>query len=152
MENECLVYLVACAANEIAPDAELVAEMDLEAVYRVAARHMLAATVAPALKAAGVPDERFTRALERSVRSNIIMDAEMRAVFAKLDAAGIWHMPLKGVVVQHLYPAYGMRQMSDRDVCLTPHVQVTFGRSWRGWASPPSTSASATTTCTTRRP
>ena len=116
MEEQCLVYLVACAANEVAPDADLVAEMDLDALYQVASRHMLAAAVALALEAAGVRDERFTRALQNSVRRNAIMDAEMGALFAEMDAAGIWHVPLKGAVLQHMYPAYGMRQMSDRDI------------------------------------
>ncbi len=111
-----MIYLVACAVNGVAPEAELVAEMDLDAVYQLARRHMLAATVAPALEAAGTNDERFSKALRHSALKNATMDAEMDVLFAELDAAGIWHMPLKGVVLQHLYPSYGMRQMSDHDI------------------------------------
>lgn len=91
------------------PDPERVAGMDLDALYKLARRHMLAATVAPALKAAGVRDDRFAKALQRSVMKNVTMDAEMGVVFRALDAAGIWHMPLKGTVLQHLYPVRGMR-------------------------------------------
>ena len=116
MVTQNLVYLVVCAVNQTAPDSEQVAAMDLDAVYRLALRHMLVATVAPALEAAGVSDNRFSKALKRSFMRNVTMDTEMMVLFSELDAAGIWHMPLKGVVLQHIYPVYGMRQMSDRDI------------------------------------
>ena len=116
MEAQDLIYLVSCAVNGVTPDAERVARMDLDAIYKLAYRHMLAATVAPALKAAGIQDRRFAKALEHSALKNSTMDMEMDAVFAALTEAGIWHMPLKGIVLQHLYPIYGMRQMSDHDI------------------------------------
>lgn len=116
MEAQDLIYLVSCAVNGVKPDPERVAGMDLDALYKLASRHMLAATVAPALKAAGKKDARFAKALEHSVLKNAQMDMEMGELFAELDAAGIWHMPLKGTVLQHLYPIYGMRQMSDHDI------------------------------------
>ena len=116
METNDLIYLVSCAVNDVKPDPERVAGMDLDAIYKLACRHMLAATVAPALKAAGVQDERFAEALKHSALKSSTMDMEMDAVFTELDAAGIWHMPLKGIVLQHYYPVYGMRQMSDHDI------------------------------------
>lgn len=116
METQDLIYLVSCAVNGVMPDAERVARMDLDAIYKLACRHMLAATVAPVLKAAGVQDECFAEAWKHSALKSSTMDMEMDAVFTELDAAGIWHMPLKGIVLQHLYPIYGMRQMSDHDI------------------------------------
>lgn len=116
METQDLIYLVSCAVNGVTPDAERIARMDLDAIYKLARRHMLAATVSPALKAAGIQDRRFVKALEHSALKNSTMDMEMDAVFAALTEAGIWHMPLKGIVLQHLYPIYGMRQMSDHDI------------------------------------
>lgn len=116
METQDLIYLVSCAVNGVTPDGSRVAGMDLDAIYKLACRHMLAATIAPALKAAGIQDRRFAKALEHSALKSSTMDMEMAALFAELDAAGIWHMPLKGIVLQHLYPIYGMRQMSDHDI------------------------------------
>ena len=116
METQDLIYLVSCAVDGVTPDAERIARMDLDAIYKLARRHMLAATVAPALKAAGVEDARFAKALEHAALKNAQMDMEMDAVFAELTAAGIWHMPLKGIVLQHVYPIYGMREMSDHDI------------------------------------
>lgn len=116
METQDLIYLVSCAVNGVTPDAERIARMDLDAIYKLASCHMLAATIAPALKAARIQDRRFAKALEHSALKNSTMDMEMDAVFAALTDAGIWHMPLKGIVLQHLYPIYGMRQMSDHDI------------------------------------
>ena len=116
MEAQDLIYLVSCAVNETKPDPERAAGMDLDAVYSLANAHMLAAAAAPALEAAGVKDERFAGALKHSALKNAQMDMEMDALFAEMNAAGIWHMPLKGIVLQHLYPVYGMRQMSDHDI------------------------------------
>ena len=116
MEAQDLIYLISCAVNGTKPNPERVAAMDLDAVYKLAERHMLVAAVAPALAAAGVKDARFVKAKEHSALKSGQMDMEMFAVFAEMDAAGIWHMPLKGIVLQHLYPVYGMRQMSDHDI------------------------------------
>ena len=116
MEAQDLIYLLTCAINCENPDPERVAGMDLDAVYRLASRHMLAAAAAPALKAAGVKDDRFENAIAISALRNTRMDMEMEALFAEMDATGIWHLPLKGIILQHLYPVYGMRQMSDHDI------------------------------------
>ncbi|SCW44135.1 Uncharacterised nucleotidyltransferase [Ruminococcaceae bacterium YRB3002] len=109
METQDLIYLLSCAVNGMKPDTERVADMDLDAVFALASRNMLAATIAPALKEAGIQDNRFAKALEHSALKSSTMDMEMDALFAELDKAGIWYMPLKGIVLQHLYSIYGMR-------------------------------------------
>ena len=116
MEAQDLIYLVSCAVNGVKPEAARVAGMDLDALYKLASKHMLTAAAAHALEQAGVQDARFVKAKEHSASKNATMDMEMEAVFSELDAAGIWHMPLKGIVLQHLYPVYGMREMSDHDI------------------------------------
>ena len=116
METQDLIYLVSCAVNGVKPEAARVAGMDLDALYKLANKHMLTAAAAHALEQAGVQDARFVKAKEHSALKNAAMDMEMEAVFSELDAAGIWHMPLKGIVLQHLYPVYGMREMTDHDI------------------------------------
>ncbi len=111
-----LIYLCTCAVNGSVPDAERVARMDLEALFRAAERQMLTAVVAYALETAGVCDHAFTQAKAMAIRKMVIMDDEMAKVLARLEAAGIWYMPLKGAVLKNLYPAYGIRQMGDRDI------------------------------------
>ena len=111
-----LIYLVSCAVNETVPDAERVRDMDLAALFAAASGHMLAAAAAAALASAGVHDARFERAATSSLLRNAQMDAEMDTLFRRLEEAGIWYMPLKGVILQDLYPSYGMREMADRDI------------------------------------
>ena len=113
---EDLIYLVSCAVKESVPETSRVEALDLPALYTVAERHMLTAAVAFALESAGVRDPAFMQAKAKAMRKVALMDADMEELFAEMDAAGIWHMPLKGAILQDYYPRIGMRQMSDHDI------------------------------------
>lgn len=96
---------------------------DFEALYRAANRHMLSAAACAAMEAAGWMDacpedlaERFRTASLSAVRRTLLMDAERAAILAELEARGIWYAPLKGIVVNGIYPRYGTRQFSDNDI------------------------------------
>ena len=111
-----IAYLAACAVNGQVPEAERVSRMDLKALYETAERHLVTCITAMALESAGVSDRAFTQAKGKAIRKTVLFDTERAAVLAKLEGAGIWHMPLKGVVLKDLYPAIGMRQMADNDI------------------------------------
>ena len=111
-----LAYLVGCVVNEVRPDVERVAAIDLDAVYQEASRHMLDAAAAMALESAGVRDERSSLRIARSIRKTALFDKEKKAVLEKMEENGIWYMPLKGALVKDLYPKYGMREFSDYDI------------------------------------
>ncbi len=113
---EDMIYLCGCAVNGVVPDAERIETMNLTAIYRIAQEHMLAAAAAVALESAGVRDAAFSVALAKAIRKTVIVDAETTALLACLETAGIWYMPLKGALLKDLYPVYGMREMSDRDI------------------------------------
>ena len=115
---EDLIYLSACAVNRVLPDADRVKGMDLALLYQAAEFHLLTAVTAMALESAGVRDPSFTQAKSKAIRKTVLMDAEMKELFRRLDAAGIWHMPLKGGALKDLYPALGMRQMADLDILI----------------------------------
>ncbi|MBR2716434.1 MAG: nucleotidyltransferase family protein [Oscillospiraceae bacterium] len=111
-----IVYLAACMVNGQAPDADRVREMDREALYQMADRHLLTGITAMALESAGVRDEAFTQAKGKAIRKVAAMDVERAAVLDALGEAGIWYVPLKGCVLKDLYPKLGMRQMADNDI------------------------------------
>lgn len=117
---EDLIYLLSCAVNSVVPEAERVKGMDLAALCREAKRHMLSSVVAFALESAGVQDQEFVLEQAKAVRKMAIMDAEQVQILNCFEEAGIWYLPLKGAVLKSLYPAYGMRQMSDRDILVDP--------------------------------
>lgn len=113
---EGVLYLCRCAVNAQAPDRETVAQLDLNQLFRAAERHMLCAMVGMALEAAGIEDPAFKQAVAAAKRKTVILEGEKAAVFRALDAAGIWHMPLKGAVLKDWYPQFGMRESADVDV------------------------------------
>ncbi len=115
-----VVELVRCAVNGTVPEAERVAAMDLPALFAAAEKHMLTAAAGMALRSAGIRDEAFVQAVAKAQRKNALLDADRAALLERLEQAGIWYMPLKGAVLQDLYPAYGMRQMSDNDILVDP--------------------------------
>ena len=116
-----VLYLAKCAVDGLTPAAERVQAMDLDAVWKTANEHTLSSVCATALESAGVHDERFVQARGKAVRKTALMDAERTTLCSHLEEAGIWYLPLKGCVIQGLYPLYGMRQMSDNDILVDPN-------------------------------
>ncbi|MBQ6441284.1 MAG: nucleotidyltransferase family protein [Lachnospiraceae bacterium] len=113
---EDVIYLISCSMNGVSPDHDTVKDMDFAMLYKVADFHLLTAITAMALESADVHDPTFTQAKAKAIRKVALMDAEMQALFARLNAAGIWYMPLKGTVLKGYYPVFGMRQMADHDI------------------------------------
>ncbi len=111
-----IVYLLSCAVNDTVPEPDRIKAMDLPAVYDLAEHHKLTAAVAMTLEAAGYEDAQASGIVAEAVHRTAIFDAERTAVLQKLEEAGIWYMPLKGLVLKDLYPWYGMRQMADNDI------------------------------------
>lgn len=110
-----LIYLLACAINEkeckIKPD-----QVDFEALYALAQKHAVCSAVAFALESAGIEERRFTQAKLKAKRKLGLFDIEREKIFEKLTEAGIWYLPLKGIVIKEFYPVFGMREMSDNDI------------------------------------
>ena len=96
---------------------------DFQALYQAADRHFLSAAACAALEQTGLMDacppqtaRRFRDARAAALRRTILMDAEREALLAFLEEQGIWYAPLKGVVVNGVYPQFGVRQFADNDI------------------------------------
>lgn len=113
-----LIYLIRCVLHDTKPSKEKVDKINLSQLYEVAKAHTLTAITAYALESAGVYDKAFEEAKNRAIRKNIILDTERKAVFDKFDKAGIWYVPLKGIIIKDLYPQIGMREMADNDILI----------------------------------
>lgn len=116
--NADLIYLCSCAVNGVTAEKARIDRMNLSALYQAAQRHMLTAIAAHALAAAGVRNPAFLWAKERAVRTAAMMDADQVKILERLESAGIWYLPLKGAVIKDFYPAYGIREMYDRDILI----------------------------------
>jgi len=115
-----IAYLAACAVNGTTPEAERAGKMDPAALFETANRHLLTGITAMALERAGIRDDAFTQAKGKAIRKAAAFDVERAAILSRLEAAGIWHAPLKGCVIKELYPRLGMRQMADNDILCDP--------------------------------
>lgn len=134
MDNEKLfscgidmIYLASCALNSAVPDVKRVAAMELSDVYRLASKHSMHAVTYYALEdALSLPENgievdtnlllRWKEYKNKAVRKLILFEAEREQIFAFMNERGIWHMPLKGVILQKYYPKLGMRQIADNDI------------------------------------
>lgn len=142
-----MLYLAACALQDIAPEDAAVKAMDLEGVYVQAEKQMLLAitcysverwlkqaenaTVDPQLL------EKWKEAKNKAIRKNMLLDLEREKIIAYMEEQHIWHMPLKGSILKDLYPALGMRQMSDNDILVDPNCRKDLytymtGRGYKG--------------------
>ena len=113
-----MVYLAACAVNGVIPDSKRVETMDQEALFQIAKQHLLTGIIAFALESAGFGSERTTAAKGQAIRKVLLLTAEKDRILEQFEKAGIWYLPLKGSLLKDLYPAIGMRQMSDVDILI----------------------------------
>ncbi|MBQ3265688.1 MAG: nucleotidyltransferase family protein [Ruminococcus sp.] len=111
-----LIYLVSCAVNEETPNKARIAEMDLAEVYRLSVMHMLTAAVAYALEKVMPLPHAFDQAKKKAIRKLTLFELERAAITQEFEKAGIWYLPLKGILLKDDYPEPFMREMTDNDI------------------------------------
>ena len=116
---EYVISLCRAAINDEVSDIDA-GVVDLDEVYAFASAHMISAVVAAALEKAGVEDERSGSIIARSLWKSAMFDDALSKVEAGLEERQIWYMPLKGAVLKHYYPEYGMREFVDYDILIDP--------------------------------
>lgn len=108
--------LAACALHGKVPSQELLAQVNPEKLYIMCQFHCLTAMVAVALRSAGIRSPQWEEEHVKAVRKSILLAAERRKLCEFLEQNGIWYLPLKGIVLEPMYPEIGMRQMADNDI------------------------------------
>ena len=127
-----LLYLMGCGLKDRQPEEALLQELDPEELYRQARRHSVTALVCTALAGTAVfrqagPEirQKFLDRRNQAICRAMLFDAERRAVSDRMEALGIWHVALKGSLLQNLYPKYGSREMADVDMLIDPAKRET---------------------------
>ena len=115
-ESRALLYLISCVLNEGVAEVSYLDGIDFGELYNLARFHNVSALVDASLKASSIHERTFSGALAMSVRRELMFDTERNAILTKLEQAGIWYMPLKGVILKGYYPGAGLREMSDNDI------------------------------------
>lgn len=122
-----MLYLTACGIHTQAPDPARVLAMDLKKVYTLSRSQSLNALTYLALEQLTKREDRpeipdpdrilpaWAESRNKAIRKIMLLDGARAQLFAYLEEKGIWHLPLKGVILTPLYPELGTRQMSDND-------------------------------------
>lgn len=125
--SEILIYLMACSLQGTKPEGALLANIDMEALLRLAKAHSVSAMVCMALEqtdvfqhAAETTRLKWLDSKNKAVRKNMLLDAERKTILHELETQGIWYMPLKGSILKDWYPKPGMREMADNDILFDP--------------------------------
>lgn len=121
--SEFLIYLMACSLQGTKPEEALLANIDMEALLRLAKAHSVSAMVCMALEqtdafqhAAETTRLKWLDCKNKTVRKNMLLDAERHQLEKEFAEHGIWYMPLKGSILKDWYPKFGMREMADNDI------------------------------------
>ena len=121
--SEFLIYLMACSLQGTKPEEALLANIDMEALLRLAKAHSVSAMVCMALEqtdafqhAAETTRLKWLDCKNKAIRKNMLLDAERHQLEKEFAEHGIWYMPLKGSILKDWYPKFGMREMADNDI------------------------------------
>jgi hypothetical protein len=130
-----LVYLASCALHNVQPSEEVTGTLNLQALYPFCQFHSVTAIVCMAVEGTAAfqtaePElqKKWQDAKNKAIRKTILLDAEREKLFAWMDEQGIWHLPLKGIILKEFYPKLGMRQMADNDILYDPAFQQEVKR------------------------
>ena len=119
-----LLYLLGCGVNGKMPAKTYIKtfqkvydEDKMQMLYQFSKVHFVDALTGTVLKNAGIKIlPVWEQSIAKAIRKVILFDQERAEIFSYMEEQGIWHMPLKGVILKEFYPSIGMRQMSDNDI------------------------------------
>ncbi len=133
---QALLYLTGCAVNDIVPQKERIQDVDLDAVFSLSdEQSLLTLTHYAVARACGgsLPDDENLRGWDINNQlltyRSVLMNEELTRLLDFLESNGIWYMPMKGAVLQDLYPTRETRQMADFDVLFDRNHQPKV-RQW----------------------
>lgn len=96
-------------------------DIDWNLVLSVCKRQMISACVARAvlMLQSKVPDaviQAFEASFGKALRRQAMFTSELSGIINEFENKGIRYLPLKGAVINNLYPILGMREFADNDV------------------------------------
>ncbi|MBR6514778.1 MAG: nucleotidyltransferase family protein [Clostridia bacterium] len=118
-----VIYLTSCALHGIIPDESAINKMDLEAVYTQAKRHKMLSVTCMALEPYWSKLEpeiikKWRLSVNQAIKSSLAYSIEREKLCRFMDKNEIAYLPLKGIILQDVYPRLGMRQMVDNDILI----------------------------------
>lgn len=113
-----LLHLISCALRDATPSA-LPQDASWDVVFHLTERNSVTTTCAFAVaKAPGTTDKersRWQSKVDSNLMRHAIFDMEREQIYKEMDAAGLAHASLKGILTSQAYPRPEMRWMCDND-------------------------------------
>lgn len=113
-----LLHLISCALRDTTPSA-LPQDASWDVVFQLAERNSVTTTCAFAVaKAPGTTNKersRWQSKVDSNLMRHAIFDMEREQIYKEMDAAGLAHASLKGILTSQAYPRPEMRWMCDND-------------------------------------
>lgn len=96
---------------------------DLDELFEFSSRHSVSSTVAHTVLNSDIElddnQKQIWKEIEyKNCRKTYLYDMERASICQALDENGIWHIPLKAIIINPLYPIYGMREFADNDILI----------------------------------
>ncbi|MBQ3182937.1 MAG: nucleotidyltransferase family protein [Clostridia bacterium] len=118
-----VIYLTSCALHGIVPEQGAIEKMDLQAVYNQAKRHKMLYITCMALEPYWDKLDKeiineWRMSVNQAIKSSVLYSVEREKLFRFMDKNKISYLPLKGIILQDVYPKIGMRQMLDNDILI----------------------------------
>ncbi len=95
---------------------------DWSTIFSMARGHMVCALVAQSATSCGCDQEtagRFQEEQLKCLRKTLCYAEERKQLFSDFDRAGIYYIPLKGIVIGPFYPVPNAREFADNDILVS---------------------------------
>ena len=112
---DAAIYLLRCMVHYETPDEKVLDQIDMDELFKFGEFHKINACLGYALRNSHV-DNRWSEAMNKAIYRTMMFDNERKKITDFMNESGIWYCCLKGLVLQHYYPEYGIREFSDNDI------------------------------------
>ncbi|MDO5328640.1 MAG: nucleotidyltransferase family protein [Coriobacteriia bacterium] len=112
-----LIYFLYCGLNNKTPDKKRIDNVNLKQLFMNSKKQNVSNIVYYALKKSdGFKNQYWETDFVKSIKREMMFEAERKKIYEFLNDNKIWYCPLKGLVIKELYPEYGLREMGDNDI------------------------------------
>lgn len=115
-----LLYLIGCALDKKDPEPR---NYNFEYLFKLAKKSNVVSMIYPAINGKFDLSLDWAFSYKTGIRRCMLMDAERQSLYDFMYKNKIWHTDLKGIVMQDLYPEYGMRLYGDNDILFDKYYE-----------------------------
>ena len=109
------IYLIRQYFHHAPVDEEVFSSIQLNNLYRFSRMHKISALLAASMSAFAL-DAKWSESYNGALYRSVLFENEREKIRDFFHENNIWYILLKGCVLDHYYPEYGIREFSDNDI------------------------------------